>query len=136
MKWISLRSFEFSWAMKRIFMESTYIHTYIIGHYKQPFSQDYGLASHTTHVECVNFIHERWDLQFNVDSEWQIFEKLFHGRFIYSQSFCLKCAERKSPRKYFLYFIFDVSSGIRTQAFASNKPTYYILDHGDFYNRK
>ena len=24
----------------------------------QPFSQDYGLASHTTHVVCVNFTRE------------------------------------------------------------------------------
>ena len=27
---------------------------------------------------------------------------------------------------------FDDWPGIRTQAFASNKPTHYILDHGDF----
>ena len=39
----------------------------------QPFSQDYGRASHTTHVVCVNFIREWRDLQFNVDSERQIF---------------------------------------------------------------
>ena len=72
----------------------------------QPFSQDYSLASHTTHVVCVNFIREWRDIQFNVDSERQIFEKLFHGNFIYSQSFCQKSAVRKSPKKYFSYFIF------------------------------
>ena len=33
---------------------------------------------------------------------WQIFETLFHGRFIYSQNFSQKSAERKSPKKYFL----------------------------------
>ena len=33
-------------------------------------------AFHTTHVVCVNFIYENWDLQFKVDSEQQIFEKL------------------------------------------------------------
>ena len=49
-----------------------YMHTYII-----PFSQDYGLASHTNHVVCVNFIREWWNLQFNVDSELQICEKFF-----------------------------------------------------------
>ena len=81
-------------------------HTYIHNWPLQPFSQDYGLASHTTHVVCVNFIRERRDLQFNVDSERQFFEKLFHGSFIYSQSFCQKSAERKSPKKYFFIFHF------------------------------
>ena len=32
----------------------------------QPFNHDYGLASHTTYVVCVNFIHKSWDLLFNV----------------------------------------------------------------------
>ena len=85
---------------------------------------------------CVNFIRERRDLQFNVDSERQIFWGTFSWQFYYSQSFCQKSAERKSPKKYFfffLYFIFDDWPGIRTQAFVSNKPTHYILDHGDFW---
>ena len=60
----------------------------------QPFSQDYGLASHITHVVCVNFICEWWDLQFNVDSKREIFENRFRGRFIYPQSVCQKSAER------------------------------------------
>ena len=66
----------------------------------QLFSQDYGLASHTTHVVCVNFIREFRDLQCNVDSERYIFGKLFPGRFIYSPSFCQKSAEKKSSKKY------------------------------------
>ena len=37
----------------------------------QRFSQDYNLASHTTHVVYVNFIHEWLDLQLKVDSERQ-----------------------------------------------------------------
>ena len=61
----------------------------------QPFSQDYGLDSHTTHVDCVNFLYvSGGTYSFNVDSERQSFEKLFHGMFIYSQSFCKKSAER------------------------------------------
>ena len=51
----------------------TYIHNWPL----QLFSQDYGLASHTTHVVCVNFTCERWDLQFNDDSERQIFCETF-----------------------------------------------------------
>ena len=58
-----------------------YIHNWPL----QSFSQDYSLTSHITHVVCIIFISERRDLQLNVDSEPQIFEKLFHGRFIYSQ---------------------------------------------------
>ena len=110
----------------------TTIHTYIHNWPLQPFSQDYGLASHATHVVCVNFIRERRDIQFNVDSERQIFEKFFHGSFIYFQIFCQKsAAKRKPPKKYFSYFVFDDWPGIRTQAFASNKSTHYLLDHGD-----
>ena len=49
------------------------IHTYINNWPLQLVSQDYGLASHATHVVCVNFIFEWRDLQFKVDSERQIF---------------------------------------------------------------
>ena len=88
-----------------ILFYTTYI-AYIHNWPLQPFSQNYALASHTTHFECVNFIREWRDLQFNVDSERQIFEKLSHGRLIYSESFCHKSAERKSPKKcFFPYFI-------------------------------
>ena len=43
----------------------TYIHNWPL----QPISQNYGLASHTTDVVCVNFTREWRDLQFNVDYE-------------------------------------------------------------------
>ena len=84
----------------------------------QPYSQDYGLFSPTTHIVWVNFIREWRDLQFNVDSKQQIFEKLFHGRFrfICSQSFCQKSAERKSQKIYFFLLRFDAWSRIRTRA--------------------
>ena len=83
---------------------------------------------------CVNFILEWRDLQFNFDSERQIFEKIFHGRFIYTQSFCQKSAERKSPKKYFSYFILDDWPGIRTQVISSNKPSHYTLhDTGNYF---
>ena len=72
----------------------TSIHTYVIGHYI-PLSQHYDLASHTAHVVSINFLQKWRDLQSNVDSEWQIFEKLLYGRYICSQSFCQKFVERK-----------------------------------------
>ena len=52
------------------------VHTYIHNWPLQPFSQDYGLASHTTYIVCV-FIRAWWDLQSNVDSERQIFWETF-----------------------------------------------------------
>ena len=61
-------------------------------------------ASHSTHVVCVNFICEQWDLQFNIDPKRQIFEKFFLLNLSYSLSFCQKFAERKSPKKYFFFF--------------------------------
>ena len=39
--------------------------------------QDYNLVSHTIHVVYVNFVHKWQDVHFKVDSERQIFEKLF-----------------------------------------------------------
>ena len=48
---------------------------YIIGHYN-PSVWISDLASHHTHIVCINFIHEWRHLQFKVDSERQIFEFL------------------------------------------------------------
>ena len=58
-------------------------HAYIHNWHLQSFSQDYGLASHTSYFVCFNFIRKWRDVQFNVNPERQIFVKLFHGRFIY-----------------------------------------------------
>ena len=59
----------------KIKLQIQYTKTYIRIHNwpLQTFSQDYGLASHTTYVVCVNFIHKWRDLQLKVDSERQIF---------------------------------------------------------------
>ena len=38
---------------------------YLLNAVLRIFGQDYNLASHTTHVVCVNFIREWPDLQFN-----------------------------------------------------------------------
>ena len=38
---------------------NAYIHNWLL----QPFSQDYGLAAHTTHIVCCNFICEWWILR-------------------------------------------------------------------------
>ena len=54
---------------------------------------------------CVHFIYERPDLRFKIDYERQIFDELFHGNLIYSQSCCRKSAERKLLKRYFIYFV-------------------------------
>ena len=56
-----------------------YTRYYITSHNQslQPFNHDYNLTSHTTQVVCLNFIHERWNLQCKVDSERFVFKKLF-----------------------------------------------------------
>ena len=78
-----------------------YIHNWSL----QSFSQDYDLASHTTYVVCINFIHKWRDLQFKFDFERQIFEKILHGDFIDFHSFRQKSAERKSLKKYLHIFV-------------------------------
>ena len=70
------------------------------------------LVSHTTYVVCVNFIPKTRDLKFKVDSERDyIFSETFQGNIIYIQKFCQKSVERKSPNKYFLYFVLKSGLG-------------------------
>ena len=49
----------------------------------------------------ILYISGGTDLQFKVDSGWQYFDV----NSIYTQSFCQKSTERKTPKKYFLYFV-------------------------------
>ena len=63
--------------------KSRHMHAYILNWPLYPFGQIYNLASHTTSVMYVNFIHmQRNHLQFKVDSEQLIFERLFHYNFL------------------------------------------------------
>ena len=72
--------------------------TYIIGHYN-PSVRIIDLVSHTTYIVCINFIH-------NISTaNDRFFKKLFMAVSVYSENFCQKSAERKSPKKYFLYFV-------------------------------
>ena len=85
----------------------------IIGYYN-PLVRIIDLGSHTTYIVCVNLIHKLRDLQFKVDSERKIFWKTFDVNFIYSQSFYPKSAERKSPKKYSLYFVLMSGLGLES----------------------
>ena len=84
------------------------VHTYIYNWPLQLFSQDYGLASHTTYVVCVNFIHEWWNLQFNIDSEWQILWETFHGSFYLLSDFLLEICWEENAEEIIFVFYFGV----------------------------
>ena len=56
---------QYSYGFLAYERQCKYIHMY--------FSQDYNLVSHTTYVLCVNFTQYWRDLQFEVNSERQIF---------------------------------------------------------------
>ena len=96
-----------------------YLTAYIISHdiigHCNPSVRIIDLISHISlsYVVRVNFIHKLRDLQFKVDSEWQIFWETFHSDFIYSQSFCQKSTERKSSKEKFLYFV--LMPGLRSE---------------------
>ena len=104
--------------------------TYIIGHYN-PSVKIIDLVSHTTYVVCVNFIHKWRDLQFKVDSERQIYWELFMAILFTLRVFARNLLRGNRRRNTFRISFFDDWPGIRTQAFASNKPTRYLLDYGD-----
>ena len=102
------------------------MHTYIHNWSLQPSVRNIDLVSHTAYVVCVNFVHKWRDLQFKVDSERQIFWETFSLQvFIYSQSVCPKSAKKKSPKKYFSYFVIMSGLGLDPRLFV------YLLDHGD-----
>ena len=46
--------------------------------------------------------------------------------------FARNLLRRKSPKKYFSYFVLMSGLGDSNPGFSSNKPTHYLLDHGDF----
>ena len=94
----------------------TYVH--ITGHYI-PSVRIMDLVSHTTCVMCFNFIYM-----------WRMTD--FHG-ILFTQIFCQKSAERKSPKKFFLYFVFDVWPGARNPGSTPSKAIHYLLDYSEFF---
>ena len=108
-------------------------HTYIHNWPLQLFSQDYGLDSYTTHVVCINFIPEWRDLQFNVDSERQIFgETLSWQVYLLSEFLPEICWEQIAEEIIFFHTSFWCMTWGTNPVIASNKPTHYILDYGNF----
>ena len=83
----------------------------------------YDLASHNTSVAR--------DLQFKVDSERQIFERLFKAELFTFRAFArYEYLLRESPQRNISFQYFWFSS--LTCGLTSNKPTHYLLDYRDF----
>ena len=105
-------------------------YTYIIGHYN-PSVRVIDLVSHTTYVVCVNFIHKWRDLPFKVDSERQIFLRNFSWHLITHRVFARNLLRGSRRRNTFRILFWCLAWG-SNPSFSSNKPTHYLLDHGDF----
>ena len=90
---------------------TTHIHNWLL----QPFSQDYDdFVSHTICAVCINFIYKWRDLRLKVDSEWQMFEKLF--QFYFRSKFLPGICSEEVAEEVFSYFSFHVWPGILTWA--------------------
>ena len=72
----------------------THIHSYIISHYNTL------VRTTTTYAVYVYFIHQWRDVQFKVNFEWQIFEKVFMAILFAFRFFAQSLkAEKKSPKE-------------------------------------
>ena len=90
----------------------TYIHTYIIGHYKSSV-RIMDLVSYNPYVVCVNFIHTylsggNYSLKSTPNDR---FFEILHGNFIYFRVFSEICLEEVTEE--FLFYIFVLMSDLR-----------------------
>ena len=109
-----------------MFFNNIKYHTYIIGHYN-PSVRIIDLVTHTTYVVCVLILYTSDGIySLNSTPNGRFFEKPFMAIFIYSQNFCQKFAERKSPKKYFSHFV--LMSGIGLEPRLSNAIFMYELE--------
>ena len=66
-----------------------------------------------------------------VDSERQILWETFHGNFFTHRVFASNLLRGNHRRNTFRNLFWCLASG-SNPSFSSNKPTYYLLDYGDF----
>ena len=107
-------------AVKKIF---TYIHNWPL----QPFSQDYGLASHTTHVFCFNFICERRDLSLTLAPNDRFLRNFFMTGLFTLRVFARNLLSGNRRRNIvFSWFLLMPDLGYEPW------PKHYLLEYGDF----
>ena len=104
----------------------TYIHNWSL----QPFSQVYNLYSHRTYVVCVNFMHGWRDLQFIIDSERQIFERLFMAILFTPRVFTRNLLRRSRQRNIFIFSFWCLTWYLNSDLMPNN-PKHYLLDFDD-----
>ena len=88
--------------------KNTYIHTQLA---LQPFSRDYGLVSHTTHVVCAYFKREWWGLK--LTSNNRFLRTFFMADLFTLRVFARNLLRVNSGRNIFFIFRFDARSGIQ-----------------------
>ena len=59
--------------------------------------------------------------KFNMGSEWHVFEKLFHGKFIFCQSFC---SEKIAEEIIFSYIVLMADLGYEPGSLISQHATH------------
>ena len=106
-------------------------HTYIIGHYNLSV-RIINRVSHTTSVVDINFIHNWWDLQFNVESKRQIFEKFYMAVLITLKNFPENLLRGNRRKNTFCILFWCLAWGMNSD-FTSRSRQHYLLDCGDFY---
>ena len=106
------------------------VHTYIHNWPLQPFSQDYW-PSFSHHIYCVLILHKWRDLQFIVNSERQIYLRNFSWQFLFTLRVFARNLLRGNRRRNTFRISFWCLAWDSNFGFSSNKPTHYLLDHGD-----
>ena len=91
------------------------------------------MTSLLTLLVCVNFIHEWRHLQFKIDSERQIFEKLVMAILFTLRVFARNLLRRSRRRNIFIFSYWCLTWGLNS-GFTSNKPTHYLLNYGNINN--
>ena len=90
------------------------------------------ISSLITYVVCTNLIRDWRDLQFKVDSKWQIFEKLSMAIFYISSEFLPEICWNYQLRAILLCILyFDVLTWGLNSGFTSNRATLYLLNYND-----
>ena len=97
--------------------DNLFCNTYI-RHWSLPsFCHDYDLVSHPTYVVCVNFITVQGTYSLNSFPNDKFLRNLSWQFYLLSQFLPDICWERKSPKKYFLYFILMSGLGLEPWLF-------------------
>ena len=83
-------------------------HIYLLHYLLQLYIQHYDLSALISFVLDVSIsTHDRWNIEFNVESKWQIFEKLFTAMFYLLSDFLPENWMKESfQRKYFFFSYF------------------------------